>query len=66
MGWVRRATRSEHYAQVTAIRNPTEGRIDWIKIYDATPKQAIDIVQRQMRVRELPASVIDSVKATAV
>ena len=66
LGWVRRATKISTGAQVTAVRDEAEGRIDWIVIYGASPKQAVEIVQRQMRVAGKPQFLIDSVKAVAL
>jgi hypothetical protein len=63
LGWVRRVSRAKDGAQVTAIRDAAEGRIDWIVIYNATPKQAVQIVQRQMRVAGKPEALIESVQA---
>ena len=62
-GWVRRSKKRGAAAQVTAIRAETEGRIPWLAIYGATPQQAVEIVQRQMRVKGLPAAIIESVAA---
>lgn len=64
-GWIRRASKSVRAVQVTAVRDDAEGRINWLKIYDATPSQAAQIVQRQMRLVGKPAALIDSVKAQA-
>jgi hypothetical protein len=59
-------TRARDGAQVTAIRDEAEGRIDWVVIYGATPKQAVQIVQRQMRVAQKPGALIESVRAVAL
>lgn len=66
LGWVRRISRSKDGAQVTAVRDEAEGRIDWVVIYGATPKQAVQIVQRQMRIAQKPEALINSVQAVAL
>lgn len=63
LGWVLRAKKSAQGAQVSAVRDEAEGRIDWVVIYDASPKQAVQIVQRQMRVAGRPEALINSVQA---
>jgi len=63
LGFVKRARKSADFSQVTAIRDEAEGRIDWIKIFNASPKQAVAIVQRVQRVKEMPESIIASVEA---
>jgi hypothetical protein len=65
-GWVRIANKSNKGAQVTAIRDESEGRIDWVIIYNATPKQACAIVARQMTLAGKPKELIDSIAATAL
>ena len=62
-GWVRRSRKAETVSQVTAIRDEAEGRIPWLQVYGASPRQAVEIVRRQMRVKGLPDSIIESVAA---
>lgn len=62
-GWVRKPKRSSPVAQVTAIRDPEEGRIDWIKVYGASPRQGKELVQRMLRIANLSAALIESVDA---
>lgn len=64
-GWVRKARRSRPVAQVTAIRDSAEGRIEWIKIYSASPSKAKDLVQRMLRLAQKPMALVDSVEAVA-
>ena len=63
LGFIKRDRKSNQFAQVTAIRDAAEGRIDWVKIFNASPKQAVEIVQRVQRVKGLPESIIASVEA---
>lgn len=63
LGWTRKPRKSKTVAQVTAIRDEAEGRLDWIKVYNATAAQAVEIVQRQMRVAGTPSRIIKTVEA---
>ncbi len=63
-GWVRLVSKSNQGAQVTAIRDASEGQIDWVIIYNATAKQACEIVKRQMTLAGKPKELIDTVDAT--
>lgn len=65
-GWVRKAKRTRPVVQVTAIRDPAEGRIKWIKIYFASPSKARELVQRMLRLAGKPMELVDSVEAVAL
>jgi hypothetical protein len=63
LGFVRRARKGKKFAQVTAIRDEKEGRIDWVQIFGASNKDAVAITQRVQRVKGFPKRIIDSVEA---